>query len=342
MNRYVLTLHWLPSHVAARLVELPESTEVGSRLEKALASAEHADLIGIRLALSQMVSGFPAVSYLRFKASEAPPSIPQDMIGIIAPGYASHITMIINENPMHTPAETTVSVDMPAIVFQNYQLEQLESEHKERLYLRLQISGKLKIDERTGIHRNLSFSATMDHFGRGFYNSIRPLLSSTSFVSLDQLVERITSRFIDDGELFNNTLDVKRINLRADVKAGLSPTAPTLRSASFSAVPAEGQQHVEPAADPSLAYGRDRIQRDGVFLAVGSNLGDRLQNLELACSEMDSDPDLRVIRTSALYETAPMYVEDQARFLNGVCEVCHLILKVPMYAGLIESRSKQI
>ncbi|KAI7181243.1 folic acid synthesis protein [Hortaea werneckii] len=30
---------------------------------------------------------------------------------------------------------------------------------------------------------------------------------------------------------------------------------------------------------------------------------------------------MRVLRTSALYETEPMYVEDQERFLNGVCEI---------------------
>ncbi|TKA62214.1 hypothetical protein B0A55_11793 [Friedmanniomyces simplex] len=30
---------------------------------------------------------------------------------------------------------------------------------------------------------------------------------------------------------------------------------------------------------------------------------------------------MRVVRTSPLYETEPMYVQDQARFLNGVCEI---------------------
>jgi hypothetical protein len=58
-----------------------------------------------------------------------------------------------------------------------------------------------------------------------------------------------------------------------------------------------------------------------VFVALGSNVGDRLGNIENACREMDSDPDIRIARTSPLYETDPMYVSDQDRFLNGVCEV---------------------
>lgn len=57
------------------------------------------------------------------------------------------------------------------------------------------------------------------------------------------------------------------------------------------------------------------------YIALGSNVGDRLSMIELACREMDRRH-IRVIRTSALYESAPMYVEDQGHFINGACEVC--------------------
>ncbi|RMY79080.1 hypothetical protein D0863_00227 [Hortaea werneckii] len=60
---------------------------------------------------------------------------------------------------------------------------------------------------------------------------------------------------------------------------------------------------------------------DSVYVALGSNVGDRLEAIEVACRAIDEDQDMRVLRTSALYETEPMYVEDQERFLNGVCEV---------------------
>jgi 2-amino-4-hydroxy-6-hydroxymethyldihydropteridine diphosphokinase/dihydropteroate synthase len=58
------------------------------------------------------------------------------------------------------------------------------------------------------------------------------------------------------------------------------------------------------------------------FIALGSNIGDRFRAIEDACISIDADDDMRIVETSPLYETAPMYVEDQGNFLNGVCKVC--------------------
>lgn len=57
------------------------------------------------------------------------------------------------------------------------------------------------------------------------------------------------------------------------------------------------------------------------YIALGSNVGDRIAAIESACQSLDGSGEIRVIETSPLYETDPMYVEDQDRFLNGVCEV---------------------
>lgn len=57
-----------------------------------------------------------------------------------------------------------------------------------------------------------------------------------------------------------------------------------------------------------------------VFIALGSNVGDRIEMIEKACLEMESCG-IRVKRTSSLFETEPMYVLDQEPFINGVCEV---------------------
>jgi len=51
-----------------------------------------------------------------------------------------------------------------------------------------------------------------------------------------------------------------------------------------------------------------------VYLALGSNLGDRRSNLEAAIARLA--PAVRVTARSAVYETAPMYVADQPAFLN--------------------------
>lgn len=65
---------------------------------------------------------------------------------------------------------------------------------------------------------------------------------------------------------------------------------------------------------------RGKMER-GVFVALGSNVGNRIEEIEKACRAIDEDPDMRIVDTSFLYETKPMYVEDQERFVNGACEV---------------------
>jgi len=58
------------------------------------------------------------------------------------------------------------------------------------------------------------------------------------------------------------------------------------------------------------------------YLAVGSNLGDRFQNIVQGLDQLCNNTcDINVTRTSALIETAPMYVTDQPAFLNGVVEI---------------------
>ncbi|KAF2704305.1 Dihydropteroate synthase [Pleomassaria siparia CBS 279.74] len=57
------------------------------------------------------------------------------------------------------------------------------------------------------------------------------------------------------------------------------------------------------------------------YIALGSNVGDRIAMIEQACNEMDAGGKILVLRTSSLWETKAMYVEDQEDFINGVCEI---------------------
>lgn len=69
-------------------------------------------------------------------------------------------------------------------------------------------------------------------------------------------------------------------------------------------------------------------------LALGSNLGDRFHNIELALRLLEASQELldlddeslgpsivTVIDTSFMYETAPMYVTEQPAFINCACIV---------------------
>ncbi|KAH9947750.1 Dihydropteroate synthase [Amylocystis lapponica] len=63
-------------------------------------------------------------------------------------------------------------------------------------------------------------------------------------------------------------------------------------------------------------------------IAVGANLGDRFANIELALRLLEAPenalngsgpPKAVVVDTSFMYETAPMYVTDQPKFINCAC-----------------------
>ncbi|KAL5601198.1 uncharacterized protein BROUX77_005447 [Berkeleyomyces rouxiae] len=65
---------------------------------------------------------------------------------------------------------------------------------------------------------------------------------------------------------------------------------------------------------------QDEKRKKMAYIALGSNMGDRFAEIERACREMDKRG-IKVKHTSSLWETAPMYVKDQDRFVNGACEV---------------------
>lgn len=52
-----------------------------------------------------------------------------------------------------------------------------------------------------------------------------------------------------------------------------------------------------------------------ILLGLGSNVGDRLANLQLACDLLMRA--IPMLQTASVYATAPMYVEDQAVFYNS-------------------------
>ena len=58
-----------------------------------------------------------------------------------------------------------------------------------------------------------------------------------------------------------------------------------------------------------------------VFLGLGSNLGEREENLCAALNRIAGLPGTEVVRVSRFHETAPWGVTEQPAFLNAVAEV---------------------
>jgi 2-amino-4-hydroxy-6-hydroxymethyldihydropteridine diphosphokinase len=64
--------------------------------------------------------------------------------------------------------------------------------------------------------------------------------------------------------------------------------------------------------------GRERVT---VYLSLGSNLGDRLANLHEAVERLRRLEGVSVERVSAAYESEPVGVTDQPRFLNLAAQI---------------------
>jgi 2-amino-4-hydroxy-6-hydroxymethyldihydropteridine diphosphokinase len=57
------------------------------------------------------------------------------------------------------------------------------------------------------------------------------------------------------------------------------------------------------------------------FLGLGSNLGDRLANLQAAVDALQEEPGLRVAASSRVWETTPMGGPPQPDYLNAVVRI---------------------
>ncbi len=57
------------------------------------------------------------------------------------------------------------------------------------------------------------------------------------------------------------------------------------------------------------------------YIALGSNLGDRLNNLKQAVIQLRSMPGTKVVKLSSIYETAPVGGPRQNTFLNACAEL---------------------
>tara|TARA_Y100001970_G_scaffold290375_1_gene423910 strand:+ start:3386 stop:3916 length:531 start_codon:yes stop_codon:yes gene_type:complete len=69
-----------------------------------------------------------------------------------------------------------------------------------------------------------------------------------------------------------------------------------------------------------------------VFLSLGSNLGNRKQNIENCIAHLNNISNMKVLKISSLYETSPMYNIDQRDFINCVIEVETLLKPIDLIA----------
>lgn len=82
------------------------------------------------------------------------------------------------------------------------------------------------------------------------------------------------------------------------------------------------------------------------YVALGSNLGDREENLRNALKHLEANG-VRIVKVSTFIETEPYGVTDQPGFVNAVCQVeteleplelLRLLLKIELEMGRVRIR----
>ncbi len=77
-----------------------------------------------------------------------------------------------------------------------------------------------------------------------------------------------------------------------------------------------------------------------VYISVGSNLGDREENIKEVIKLIDNHPLIKIIKISPIYETEPVGFKDQDWFLNLVIELETSLLPQELLAILEEIEIK--
>lgn len=63
------------------------------------------------------------------------------------------------------------------------------------------------------------------------------------------------------------------------------------------------------------------IMSTEVYLSLGSNLGDREENIKQALAQLAAQTGVEVVKHSGLYESEPLYLRNQPWFLNCVIQL---------------------
>ena len=77
-----------------------------------------------------------------------------------------------------------------------------------------------------------------------------------------------------------------------------------------------------------------------IFLGLGSNMGDRYQNLKKGIHLLNNHPHIWVIDQSHVYQSAPLYHTDQEDFYNLVVEIDTNLIPLDLLHGIKKIEKK--
>ncbi|MCJ1308277.1 trifunctional dihydropteroate synthetase [Agyrium rufum] len=238
-------------------------------------------------------------------------------------GWQLHVLSVPGVRPFHSSSRSRVLYQQYASIWN------LDVEGLPRLHLRFfTIESALDLDQR---NVDTSLPIQLSSTSADFTNdALVASLHETAYHYGKTIVKGLTASHFIRGltlyihELFDTALSGNRV---ADVAISLNWVSGTrnishhtsLSRTEYEMAKKPAQEHRKDLAIPQSVKMR-RPNKAKAYIALGSNVGDRLHMIEQACLEMKKE-NILVKRTSSLYETEAMYVKDQDAFVNGACEV---------------------
>jgi 2-amino-4-hydroxy-6-hydroxymethyldihydropteridine diphosphokinase len=100
------------------------------------------------------------------------------------------------------------------------------------------------------------------------------------------------------------------------------PTAARCSTSTAAALQTRGGSSSSSIASPTNSANNSTTpQWRRAYLGIGSNMGNPFQNIANALHQLQSHGHIRLLRTSFLRQTSPMYVTNQPDFINGAVEI---------------------
>ncbi|WBW71892.1 trifunctional dihydropteroatesynthase/2-amino-4-hydroxy-6-hydro xymethyldihydropteridinediphosphokinase/dihydroneopterin aldolase Fol1 [Schizosaccharomyces osmophilus] len=135
-------------------------------------------------------------------------------------------------------------------------------------------------------------------------HKVANFVESSSFLTIEALVHKL-SKFLCFG------LSIDCVHIKAEKPSAITfadaPAVQIFRSRnSF----LQDSFRKYESSVPKIAY-----------ISFGSNIGTRIKNIATALKCLSKHEDVSILDVSPLYETKPMYYEDQSLFMNGVCKI---------------------
>lgn len=94
------------------------------------------------------------------------------------------------------------------------------------------------------------------------------------------------------------------------------------------------------ASVPNACRSTGQVRKTTAFVSLGSNLGDRKENLDAALRLMGERVGVRVAAVSAFIDTAPVGKTDQPRFLNAVAWIETTLPPAELLTALLDIETR--